>query len=133
MLRHESAGLGQASWALAAERLRPYTEQEAIAFLRLHQALRRALPRHRAELDEIAALARPLMPPGVQSARIDRPHPPVPILPVSCLPTVRRGTDTASGRPPPSRDAPGSACKGRRIGKALAEMPLVAAEPGGGT
>ncbi|MET9078599.1 zeta toxin family protein [Streptomyces sp. NPDC004232] len=82
LLRHETTSPGQATWALAAERLRPYTEREAIAFLRLHQALRRALPRHRAELDEIAALARPLMPPRVQPARIDRQHPPIWPLPV---------------------------------------------------
>ncbi|MFI6369761.1 hypothetical protein [Streptomyces sp. NPDC050546] len=77
LARHEAGGAGRASWALTAERLRPYTEQEAGAFLRLHQVLRRALPRHRTELDEIAALARPLMPPRVQSARIDRPHTPI--------------------------------------------------------
>jgi hypothetical protein len=82
LVRHEAGGAGRASWALTAERLRPYTEQEAAAFLRLHQALRRALPRHRVELDEIAALARPLMPPRVQPARIDRPHPPLWPLPV---------------------------------------------------
>ncbi|MGA5363918.1 zeta toxin family protein [Streptomyces purpurascens] len=82
LVRHEAGGAGKASWALTAEQLRPYTEQEAAAFLRLHQALRRALPRHRAELDEIAALARPLMPPRVQPARIDRPHPPLWPLPV---------------------------------------------------
>ncbi|MEU1409070.1 zeta toxin family protein [Streptomyces sp. NPDC005728] len=64
LVRHETGGAGRASWALTAERLRPYTEQEAAAFLRLHQALRQALPQHRAELDEIAALARPLMPLG---------------------------------------------------------------------
>ncbi|MET9175882.1 zeta toxin family protein [Streptomyces misionensis] len=82
LLRHEGGGAGRASWALAAERLRPYTEQEAEAFLRLHQGLRRALPRHRRELDEIAALARPLMPARVQPARLGRPHPPVWPLPV---------------------------------------------------
>ncbi|WP_069772225.1 zeta toxin family protein [Streptomyces sp. LUP30] len=82
LLRHEADGSGRASWALAAERLRPYTEQEAMAFLQLHQALRRALPRHRGELDEIAALARPLMPPRMQPASIDRPHPSVWPLPV---------------------------------------------------
>ncbi|MDX3523745.1 zeta toxin family protein [Streptomyces scabiei] len=82
LVRHEAGGAGRASWALTAERLRPYTEQEAAAFLRLHQALRRALPQHRAELDEIAALARPLMPPRVQPARIDRPHPSVWPLPI---------------------------------------------------
>ncbi|WP_432128078.1 zeta toxin family protein [Streptomyces sp. bgisy082] len=76
LVRHEhGAGTGRASWALAAERLRPYTEQEATAFLRLHHGLWRALPRHRDELQEMVALARPLMPPGMQPARIDRPHP----------------------------------------------------------
>ncbi|MGW0538155.1 zeta toxin family protein [Streptomyces sp. NPDC003032] len=82
LLRHENGGAGRASWALTAERLRPYTEQEAAAFLQLHQGLRRALPRHRQELDEIAALARPLMPARVQPARLARPHPPVWPLPV---------------------------------------------------
>ncbi|MGN5392510.1 zeta toxin family protein [Streptomyces sp. JL7001] len=82
LLRHEAGGAGRASWALAAERLRPYTEQEATAFLRLHQALRRALPRHANELEEIAAVARPLMPARVQPARLDRPHPPVWPLPL---------------------------------------------------
>ncbi|WP_107118135.1 zeta toxin family protein [Streptomyces reticuli] len=82
LLRHEAGGAGRASWALAAERSRPYTEQEAAAFLRLHQGLRRALPRHREELDDIAALARPLMPPRVQPARLGRPHPHVWPLPV---------------------------------------------------
>ncbi|WP_408647595.1 zeta toxin family protein [Streptomyces geranii] len=76
LLRHEADGSGRASWALAAERLRPYTEQEATMFLQLHHALRRALPRHRAELDDIAALDRPLMPPHLQPARIDRPGQP---------------------------------------------------------
>jgi hypothetical protein len=86
LLRQESGGR-RAAWVLAAERLRPYTEQEAAAFLRLHQALRRALPQHRQELDEIAALARPLMPARVQPARIDRPHPSVWPLPVRRLPS----------------------------------------------
>jgi len=83
LVRHEAGGSGRASWALTAERLRPYTEQEAAAFIRLHQALRRALPQHRAELDEIAARARPLMPSRVQPARIDRPCPPVWSLPIT--------------------------------------------------
>ncbi|MGW1910334.1 zeta toxin family protein [Streptomyces sp. NPDC002076] len=87
LLRQESGGR-RAAWALAAERLRPYTEQEAAAFLRLHQALRRALPQHRQELDEIAALARPLMPARVQPARINRPHPSVWPLPVRRLPSA---------------------------------------------
>ncbi|GAA1376794.1 zeta toxin family protein [Streptomyces beijiangensis] len=63
------------AWALAAERRRPYTEQEAAQFLALHQALRRALPQHRRELDAIAALARPLLPARVQPGRIPAPRP----------------------------------------------------------
>ncbi|MEU5583092.1 zeta toxin family protein [Streptomyces huasconensis] len=82
LLRHENGSAGRTSWALAAERLRPYTEQEAAAFLRLHQGLLRALPQHRAELEEIAALARLLMPPRVQPARLNRPQPPIWPLPV---------------------------------------------------
>ncbi|MFD5512133.1 zeta toxin family protein [Streptomyces sp. NPDC127051] len=82
LLRQEKGGGRRASWALAAERLRPYTDQEAAQFLRLHQALRRALPQHRRELDEIAALARPLMPVRMQPARIDRPYPPLWPLPM---------------------------------------------------
>ncbi|MER5974210.1 zeta toxin family protein [Streptomyces sp. NPDC002055] len=94
LLRHENgSGGGRASWALAAERLRPYTEQEAAAFLRLHQGLCRALPRNREELDEIATLARPLMPARVQPARLGRPHPPVWPLPV---PSRAAGYDSFS-------------------------------------
>ncbi|WP_267882117.1 zeta toxin family protein [Streptomyces sp. NRRL F-2664] len=83
LLRHEAGGAGSASWALAAERARPYTEQEAAAFFRLHHGLWRALPRHRDELEEMVALARPLMQPGMQPARIDRPHPSLWPLPVA--------------------------------------------------
>ncbi|WP_435609707.1 zeta toxin family protein [Streptomyces sp. C10-9-1] len=83
LLRQEAGGGGSASWALAAERARPYTEQEAAAFFRLHHGLWRALPRHRDELREMAALARPLMPPGMQPAQIDRPHPSLWPLPVT--------------------------------------------------
>ncbi|MEU5583310.1 hypothetical protein ABZ791_37835 [Streptomyces huasconensis] len=82
-MRHEAGGAGSASWALAAERARPYTEQEAAAFFRLHHGLWRALPRHRDELAEMLALARPLMPPGMQPTRIDRPHPSLWSLPVT--------------------------------------------------
>ncbi|MDK0524871.1 zeta toxin family protein [Streptomyces sp. ML-6] len=82
LLRHEAGAAGRASWALTAEQLRPYTEQEAAAFLRLHQALRKALPQHQDELDDIAALARPLMPARMQPPRLGRPHPPARSLPV---------------------------------------------------
>lgn len=83
LLRHEAGGAGSASWALAAGRARPYSEQEAAAFFRLHHGLWRALPQHRDELEEMVALARPLMPPGMQPARIDRSHPSPWPLPVT--------------------------------------------------
>jgi energy-coupling factor transporter ATP-binding protein EcfA2 len=54
-----------ASLALLAERRRLYTEAEAQRFMVRHRDLRRALPQHGAELDQIAALARPLFPPAV--------------------------------------------------------------------
>ena len=70
------------SWALAAEQQRPYTEQEAEEFFTLYQALRKALPQHRRELEQIAAMARPLMPARLQPLRIDRPQPTsAPLLP----------------------------------------------------
>ncbi|MCF3105455.1 zeta toxin family protein [Streptomyces roseoverticillatus] len=75
LARQEQGGGRQAAWALAAERQRPYTDQEAAAFLTLHEGLRRALPRHRRELDGIAALARPLLPARMQPAPISRVHP----------------------------------------------------------
>ncbi|MGW9423315.1 zeta toxin family protein [Streptomyces koyangensis] len=81
LLRQEPGGRA-ATWALAAERYRPYTDEEAVRFLQLHRALRRALPRYRAELDEIAALARPLMPAPVQQPRIAAPGPPTWPLPL---------------------------------------------------
>ncbi|MGW7436473.1 hypothetical protein [Streptomyces sp. NPDC054849] len=71
LLRSEDDS-AQLAWALAAERARPYTEAEAAAFLALYQVLRQALPRDRRELDEIAGLARQLMPIWMQPARIER-------------------------------------------------------------
>ncbi|MEU5013377.1 zeta toxin family protein [Streptomyces sp. NPDC021749] len=82
LLRQEQGGGRRALWALTAERQRPYTEQEAAQFLALHAALRKALPQHRRELDEIVALARPLMPARMQPARIDWPQPPLWPLPL---------------------------------------------------
>lgn len=67
--------------ALTAEHLRPYTEREAGQFLSLHRALRKALPRYRRELEEIAALAWPLMPPRMRPAPLGRPRPDVRLLP----------------------------------------------------
>ncbi|NUH42863.1 zeta toxin family protein [Streptomyces samsunensis] len=76
LLRQERPAIDRRiSWALTAEQQRPYTEQEAAQFLGLHHALRKALPQHRRELDQIAELARPLMPARVQPLRIDRPQP----------------------------------------------------------
>ncbi|MFF4227463.1 zeta toxin family protein [Streptomyces abikoensis] len=75
LARQEQGGGRQAAWTLAAERQRPYTDQEATAVLTLHEALRRALPRHRRELNEIAALARPLMPARMQPAPVSRTRP----------------------------------------------------------
>ncbi|MEW2577677.1 zeta toxin family protein [Streptomyces syringium] len=91
LARQEQGGGRQAAWALAAERQRPYTDQEATAFLTLHEGLRRALPRHRQELDEIAGLARPLLPARMQPARISRVRPSAWPLPLPC-----RGYDSFS-------------------------------------
>lgn len=56
--------------ALTDEHVRPYTEQEAVQFISLHRALRKALPRYRRELEEIAALAWPLMPARMRPASL---------------------------------------------------------------
>lgn len=82
LLRQEHGSVGEASWALAAEQLRPYADQEAVQFLQLHQALRRALTQHRHELDQALALARPLMPARMQPPRLARPSPSPRSLPV---------------------------------------------------
>ncbi|MGW1619940.1 zeta toxin family protein [Streptomyces sp. NPDC002172] len=83
LLRQEQpAAPGQASWALTAERQRPYTEQEAAHFIQLYQGLRKALPQHRDELDDIAALAHPLMPAGFQRRPIAGHRPDIRLLPL---------------------------------------------------
>ncbi|MFJ7137687.1 zeta toxin family protein [Streptomyces fungicidicus] len=53
---------GAPAAALEGERARPYTRREAQQFLGQHAELVAQLPQHRVELDEIAALAAPLMP-----------------------------------------------------------------------
>ncbi|MFD9861906.1 zeta toxin family protein [Streptomyces alboflavus] len=58
--------------ALATERERPYTPQEAAEFLAVQQQLRAALPQHRAELAHIASLASPLLPADLRPPRLDR-------------------------------------------------------------
>ncbi|MFK0203435.1 zeta toxin family protein [Streptomyces lavendulae] len=60
--QEEGKGRTGGALALAAERRRRYTEAEAVVFLRVHKALLAALPRYRRELEEIAVLARVLMP-----------------------------------------------------------------------
>ncbi|MEU6197613.1 zeta toxin family protein [Streptomyces sp. NPDC047061] len=61
--RHPDGRLGSgAVSALEAERLRPYSPPEAVEFCRVQQELDRDLPEERPELDEIAALAWPLLP-----------------------------------------------------------------------
>ncbi|MFJ9777870.1 zeta toxin family protein, partial [Kitasatospora sp. NPDC101157] len=84
----------QPAVALAAGRRRPYTEQEAAAFLATNAALRRALPQHRAELEEIAALARPLMLTAFQPPRLDRavPNPRALPLPADYRPVSSRSS-----------------------------------------
>ncbi|MFD3931756.1 zeta toxin family protein [Streptomyces sp. NPDC058614] len=57
---------------LEDERQRPYTPTEAAAFLTTLQMLRQRLPQYQADLIEIAALARPLMPAHLQPRRIAR-------------------------------------------------------------
>ncbi|MFF2751358.1 zeta toxin family protein [Kitasatospora sp. NPDC058048] len=64
---------GTPGWALAAERARPYTEAEARRFLAVQTRVRRALPQHRAEVEQIVALARPLLLPLLQPSALDVP------------------------------------------------------------
>ncbi|MGA5823549.1 zeta toxin family protein [Kitasatospora sp. NPDC094028] len=71
--RFLGAGAG-ALLALAAEQARPYTRPEALRFVALQRALRKALPRHRAELDAVSARAWPLLPEGARAAEVGRPR-----------------------------------------------------------
>ncbi|MFJ6772104.1 zeta toxin family protein [Kitasatospora sp. NPDC091257] len=64
---------GTSEWALHSERTRPYTEAEARRFLTVQAQVRRALPQHRAEVEEIAALARPLLPERLRPLPLDMP------------------------------------------------------------
>jgi len=76
------AGPTEAARAVEVERLRPYTDQEAAAFLAEQRRLRTALPQYRQELEQIADLARPLLPPHLQPLRLARPAPPA-LLPAA--------------------------------------------------
>ncbi|MFC1436059.1 zeta toxin family protein [Streptacidiphilus sp. N1-3] len=57
-----------AARVLAAERARPYTEQEAAAFLHAWRRTWLALPQYRADLVQAAELAGPLLPPRLRPA-----------------------------------------------------------------
>ena len=61
-----------AGWALAAERLRPYTPAEATRFLAVQRCLRAALPQYRDDLAQIDALARPLLPARLRPTPVPR-------------------------------------------------------------
>ncbi|MER5642666.1 zeta toxin family protein [Kitasatospora sp. NPDC002227] len=63
---------------LTAKRLRPYTSDEAQRFLTVQRALLAALPQHRAELEEITALGRCLMPGQADPGRSGRVLPALP-------------------------------------------------------
>ncbi|WP_380286470.1 zeta toxin family protein [Kitasatospora purpeofusca] len=71
-------------WALHVERNRPYTEAEARRFLTVQESVRRALPQHRREVEEIAALARPLLPERLRPLPLDVPPAgPLPAVPAA--------------------------------------------------
>ncbi|MFH9959054.1 zeta toxin family protein [Streptomyces roseolus] len=84
-----------APWALAAERLRPYTEQEAGRFHAVQRALHQALPRMREEIAGLAVQAQPLMPAWMQPPRIAPWPPHATALP---LPTARAHGLVAHGQ-----------------------------------
>ncbi|MCX5216112.1 zeta toxin family protein [Kitasatospora sp. NBC_00240] len=91
-----SGGAGGRSGAaerLAAERVRPYTQEEASCFLARHRALYKALSRHREELEQIMTMARPLM-------RTDVPGP---------------GPKALAGPQDVTVSAPAEACSGRQV------------------
>ncbi|WP_254885344.1 hypothetical protein [Streptomyces sp. NA02950] len=46
------------------------------------------MPEHRAELDEVAAPARPVLPARMQPPRIGTPHAEVRLLPLPCCGTL---------------------------------------------
>ena len=62
-----------AAWTLAAEHWRPYTLQEAAAFLAVQRRLHAALPQYRDESVAITRLARPLLPARLQPQRLPGP------------------------------------------------------------
>ncbi|MFI9788523.1 zeta toxin family protein [Kitasatospora sp. NPDC051984] len=63
----------RAALVLAAGRVRPYDEQEALRFLNLQRELRAALPQYRDDVDAITRLAWPLLPARLQPHRLGQP------------------------------------------------------------
>lgn len=74
-------GAARAALALALERRRPYTAPEAAQFVALHHALCKALPQHRAELEDIASQARLMLPDHLRPQPLARPQTTKALLP----------------------------------------------------
>ncbi|MEO3978017.1 zeta toxin family protein [Streptomyces sp. CAU 1734] len=83
-----------AAGALLAEQMRPYTDQEAARFWTVQRRLRAELPDYRGDVEQIASLARPLMPGHLQPRRLPGP------APVAALPMAR--ADAGFGYDPPA-------------------------------
>ncbi|MEU1668520.1 zeta toxin family protein [Streptomyces sparsogenes] len=89
----------QGSWArsagavkaLLAEQRRPYTSQEAARFWALQRRLRAELPHYRHDIEQIARLARALMPAHLQPRRLAGP------TAVAALPLPRARNDDGYG------------------------------------
>ncbi|MFD5473384.1 zeta toxin family protein [Streptomyces sp. NPDC127105] len=77
--------------ALLAEQRRPYTSREAARFWALQRRLRAELPHYRHDIEEIACLARALMPAHLQPRRLPGP------TAVAALPLPRARDDDGYG------------------------------------
>ncbi|MGI5532467.1 zeta toxin family protein [Streptomyces syringium] len=77
--------------ALLAEQRRPYTSQEAARFWALQRRLRAELPHYRHDIEQIARLARALMPAHLQPRRLAGP------TAVAALPLPRARNDDGYG------------------------------------
>ncbi|MEU3733721.1 zeta toxin family protein [Streptomyces sp. NPDC033538] len=80
-----------AAGALLAEQRRPYTSQEAARFWAVQRRLRAELPHYRHDLEQIALLARALMPTHLQPRRLAGP------AAVAALPLPRARDDDGYG------------------------------------
>ncbi|WP_331726456.1 zeta toxin family protein [Streptomyces uncialis] len=85
-----------AAAALLAEQTRPYTDQEAARFWTVQRHLRTELPDYRRDVEQIACLARPLMPGRLQPRRLPGP------AAVAALPLPREDADRSGYDPPTS-------------------------------